>query len=213
MQSSKVTDDSHRLYIETTSAKPVRIFGVAMERPESPGVVLDTLGINGSRARYHLMWDDALYREHLAKRNPDLVVLAYGTNESGDNTPIEEYATQLEQVLGRIREVAPQASCLLVGPSDRPIVNDDGSFEDRPRTHQVIQVQYQTALKYGCGFYDLVSFMGGPLSITKWTDTTPPYSRKDYVHLTGHGYKRIAELLYEALMHGYPAPKQSNTED
>ena len=94
-------------------------------------MIVDTLGIPGSRVRYHLLWDDAIYREHLKRRKPNLVVLAYGTNEAGDDDePIESYAADLRKVVARVREVVPAASCLLVGPSDRPIENDDGTFVD-----------------------------------------------------------------------------------
>ncbi|MCA9600528.1 MAG: hypothetical protein KC417_00810, partial [Myxococcales bacterium] len=59
---------------------------------EEPGVVVDALGVNGARAKNQLWWDDASFRAELAKRDPALVALAYGTNESGDDdVPIETY--------------------------------------------------------------------------------------------------------------------------
>ena len=89
--------------------------------------------------RDHLYWDDAVYREHLARRRPDLLVLAYGTNESGDDdVPLDAYEERLPHVLTRTREVARGASCLLIGPSDRPLRNDDGTFADRVLTGQII---------------------------------------------------------------------------
>ena len=87
----------------------MRVFGAALER-SVPGVILDTLGIPGTRVRDHLYWDDAVYREHLARRRPDLVVLSYGTNESGDDdVPLDGYEKRLTRVLQRVHEVAPQA--------------------------------------------------------------------------------------------------------
>ncbi|MDH3818255.1 MAG: hypothetical protein OES21_06555, partial [Myxococcales bacterium] len=104
----RVPDAPHRFEIRTLSKRPVWLYGLAVER-DQPGVVVDTLGINGSRVRYQLLWDDQVYREQLRRRNPDLIALAYGTNESGDESPLEEYETDLRAVVKRMRDVAPEA--------------------------------------------------------------------------------------------------------
>src|SRR5262249_37291384 len=122
-----VPDGEHSLKLEVVGDGPVRIFGVSVER-DQPGVIVDTLGSNGARARYQLLWNPAIFEEQLKKRNPDLVVIAYGTNESGDNTPIEQYETELRQVVERYRRVVPNASCLLIGPSDAPQKIAEGVF-------------------------------------------------------------------------------------
>ena len=197
----QVEDGPHRFEVRVRGNGPVRIFGTVVER-ETPGVVVDTLGINGARIQSHLYWNDALYREHLARRAPDMVVLAYGTNESGDDdVPIEEYETGLRQVVARVREVVPSASCLLVGPTDRPLV-ESGVVADRPRTAQLVEVQRRVAEETGCGFYDLVAFMGGPLSMQRWIDEE--YGRDDYVHFTVRGYERLGVALFDALLRDYP---------
>jgi lysophospholipase L1-like esterase len=199
----ELPDAQHRVELIAQGNAPVQLFGVVMER-DVPGVVVDSLGVPGSRARYHLMWDDAIYREHLARRKPNLVVLAYGTNESGDDDePIENYASDLRKVLGRIREIVPNASCLLVGPSDRPIENPDGTFVDRPRTTQIVEVQRAVSAEFGCGFFDLVAFMGGRLAMLRWVNSLPPLGTPDYVHFTRVGYEALGNALHAALMAGF----------
>jgi hypothetical protein len=150
---------AQRVELRTLGDGPIRLFGASLEK-QGPGVVLDTLGIPGSRAKYQLLWDDELYREHLAHRRPDLVVLAYGTNESGDDSPMEQYEAELRQVVKRIRDVAPASACLLVGPSDRPVrlpsaaLTDHGErYAHRPRTAQIIETQRRVATELGCGFW------------------------------------------------------------
>jgi lysophospholipase L1-like esterase len=178
---------------------------MSLERTQ-PGVVLDTLGIPGSRAANQLLWDDALYREQLARRKPNLIVLAYGTNESGDDgEPIEEYASDLRRVVSRVREVAPAASCLLIGPSDRPLKTDDGEYVDRPRTAHVVETQRSVAAEFGCGFFDLVGFMGGPMSMMRWLQEDPPLAQPDHVHFTHRGYELLGDVLFSALLKGYDA--------
>jgi lysophospholipase L1-like esterase len=199
----RVRDGGHSIGLRALDREPVRLFGVVMERDRS-GVVVDTLGIPGSRARAHLRWDDALYREQIRRRRPDLVVLAYGTNESEDvNVPIRRYESDLRRVVRRLRRAAPQASCLLVGPSDRPIRGDDGTLAARPLTDRIVEVQRRVAADEGCGFFDLALFMGGPLSMAEWVAHDPPLGREDYVHFTEDGHARLAEVLGEALIDRY----------
>jgi lysophospholipase L1-like esterase len=196
-------DGQHRFELRTDGDGAVRVFGVAVERGV-PGVILDTLGIPGTRARDHLYWDDAVYREHLARRRANLVVLAYGTNESGDDdTPVAQYEADLRRVVQRVREVAPTASCLLIGPSDRPLRNDDGGFDPRPLTDLVIDVQRRVSNELGCGFFDVRAFMGGPMSMLRWVEAVPPFGTQDYVHFTQAGYERLAAVLYDALLSGW----------
>jgi lysophospholipase L1-like esterase len=201
-----LADDHHRVEISARGDHPLRLFGMSLER-DQPGVVIDTLGIPGARASTQLMWNEALQREHLRKRHPDLVILAYGTNESGDDDqPIEDYAANLRKVIGRIKRAVPKASCVLVGPSDQPIRQEDGSYLDRPRTGQIVTTQRHVAAELGCGFFDLVSFMGGPLSMLEWCDGEPPFGAGDHVHFTSRGYQALGNVLHDALMAGYDAP-------
>jgi lysophospholipase L1-like esterase len=204
----RVPDGPHRFEIRTLNKRPVWLFGLAVER-DRPGVVVDTLGINGSRARYQLLWDDSIFREHLQRRKPDLVVLAYGTNESGDESPLEDYERDLRAVVARIRDAAPDASCLLIGPSDRPMQVEERVFEDRTRTARLIKVQHRVALEHGCGFFDLVAFQGGALSMLQWAANEPAYASQDHVHYTRVGYQRLGEVLLSALLEGMSAPGES----
>ena len=196
----KVIDAPHTFEVRPVGKKPVRLFGLSVERDE-PGVIVDTLGINGARARYQLLWNQAIFREHLIKRNPDMVVIAYGTNESGDDeVPISDYEEKLTKVISQIREIVGSASCLLIGPSDRPKRLEDGTLAPRPRTAAVVDTQRRVAHAHGCGFFDLVAFGGGPMSMVLWTSVDPPMGAPDYIHYTRRGYQRLGDVLLKALM-------------
>jgi len=202
----KVPDGPHRFEIRPTGDGEVRVFGVAMDRPDAPGITLDTCGVNGARASAHLIWDDELYRAHLQRRNPDLIVLAYGTNESGDdNDAIEKYEARFRKVLTKMRSALPNASCFLIGASDRPI-REGRTFRNRPRTAQLNAVQARVGPEFGCGFFDLQAFMGGPLSMVDWVKADPAMAAPDHIHLNRAGYDRLAEVLFKALLQDYKPP-------
>lgn len=198
-----IPDARHTLEIRLRGDGPVRFFGVSVER-EQAGVIVDTMGLNGARAVSHLLWQEELHQTYLRQLRPDLVVLAYGTNESGDEGhPIDDYEGELRAVVGRLRGTVPDASCLLIGPSDRPMRGEDGEMVDRPRTHQIVEVQRRVSRDFGCAFFDLLEFGGGPLSMVRWAEAEPPFASRDLVHFTGRAYLRLGEVLYARLVEGY----------
>lgn len=185
---------------------PIRVFGIAVER-STPGVVVDTLGINGARAAYALKWDQALWREHLERRQPDLYTLAFGTNEAVDvREPIETYEKNLRRVLGRFRQAVPEASCLLIGPGDFP-EKRRGAWQTRARLLKVIAVQRRLAPEFACGFWDTFEFMGGEGSMVEWVAAKPPLAASDHIHFTPHGYVEMGMALGDALMRRYDAQR------
>jgi hypothetical protein len=194
----------HTLRVETLGAAEVRVFGVVLERPE-PGVVVDVLGIDGARGRSHLAWDEAVWADNLRRRSPDLYTLSYGTNESVDATlSIPLYAEDLREQLRRFRRVLPDASCVLLGPVDFPIVGG-GQILPRPVLREIVEAQRQVAAEEGCGFWDGIAFMGGELSMPAWVSSDPPLARKDHLHYTRRGGARKGMALADALMQGLDA--------
>ena len=199
--------------LQSPEVGPLHGVGVAVEhhevglaaRPEDPGVVVDVLGIDGTRGRNHLTWNEALWADNLRRRAPDLYTLSYGTNESVDaSLSIPLYAEDLREQLRRFRRALPDASCVLLGPVDFPIVAD-GWIRPRPVLREIIEAQRQVAAEEGCGFWDGLAFMGGELSMPAWVRSDPPLARKDHLHYTRRGGVRKGMALADALMFGFDA--------
>lgn len=201
----------HTLRIETIDDAEVRVFGVVLERPE-PGVVVDVLGIDGTRGRNHLTWNEALWVDNLKRRAFDLYTLSYGTNESvDDDLSIPLYAEDLRAQLRRFARALPEASCLVLGPVDFPVLEGDQVLP-RPLLRQIIEVQRQVAAEEGCGFWDGIAFMGGELSMPAWVDAEPPLARRDHLHFTRWGAARKGMALADALMHAFDAASLAGLE-
>lgn len=193
----------HELQIKLEGNGEVRLFGMTIER-EAPGVVVDTLGITGTRASNMLQWDQEIWADNVAHRDPDLVMLFYGTNEAMDeDQPISAYEADLRAVLGRIAQAAPDASCLIMGPGDFPRRGPDGTWVSRQRVDDIIDVQRRVATEQGCGFWDTKAFMGGDLSMPLWVAAQPPMAKPDHIHFTVRGYVRIGMALVDAMMVGF----------
>ena len=79
-----------------------------------------------------LAWEEASWSAELTRRAPSLLVLEFGTNESGDiNVKPRAYADHLAKVMARARRALPDVDCVVVAPTDRadtaertPLVRD-----------------------------------------------------------------------------------------
>ncbi len=196
--SFETTPGAHHIKVVLAGNGPVRWFGVVGES-EAPGVVVDTLGIGGSRITDQLRWREDFWAEAVRRRAPDLITFAYGTNESMDFTlPLERYEAELREVLARAQRAAPQASCVLITPFDLP-------SRARARLVRILDVQHRVARDVGCGLWDGYKFMGGQGSIRRWSSARPALAAPDHVHLTRRGYVYAGLALGDALMRAYDA--------
>lgn len=195
-------DDLAPLRVRVTGDGEVRLFGASFER-DTPGIVLDSLGIGGTRAANMLVWDHTSWAERLSARAPDLVVLAYGANECMDIAePIDTYRTNLGAVLDRLADAAPGASCLLIGPVDFSEKDEaTDAWLPRPRLEPIIEAQREVAKQRGCGFFDTRAFMGGAGSMDAWV--TAELAKADHLHMTKLGYLHLGRVLADALLRDF----------
>jgi lysophospholipase L1-like esterase len=185
-----------RLDLAVQQGRP-QLFGVVVEG-NKPGVVLDTVGLNGARATTFLGWDEATWVSELARRKPDLVVLAFGTNESSDPAPtVERYARPIERLVARARAAAPAADCLVILPMDR------GGHEFVSRLATISQGMAEAAHKAGCATWSALDAMGGAGSMDAWAHEHPARAGSDGLHLTGRGYMFLGSRLAADLL---PSP-------
>ena len=196
-----VPEGTHNVEVRTNGDGGVRLFGVGLDRQQA-GVVYDAIGINGVRASVALSWSEAHMSEQLRHRAPDLVILAYGTNESTDDTSNEAYERQLVDVLGRIARAVPTASCLMLGPPDRAIDSTVG-YITAPRILEVIAVQRRVAGAAGCAYYSQFDAMGGDGSMATWALEDPPRAQRDRVHLTREGYAQLGTAFASDVLRAY----------
>ncbi len=174
--------------VVATRGRP-ELLGVVVEG-DAPGVVLDTLGLNGARVGTWTARDDAAWTAELARRKPSLVVVALGTNESSDVAPrSERYEAGADELLSRVARAAPDADCLVVLPMDR------AGIEFGPRLAVISLGFTAAAKKHGCATWSALSAMGGPGSMTAWSRESPPRAAPDGVHLTPKGYRYLGERL------------------
>ncbi|OTA20222.1 periplasmic protein [Xenorhabdus beddingii] len=181
------------LYPQDTQLK---IGGWLIKR-QSPGIMLSALGINGATINMLDKWQPQ-WIDTLAQMKPDLVILAYGTNEAfNDSLDLVAYQNALTSKVKDIRKRIPQAVILLIGPNDSLQNKAAASCgEQQPALlNDIIRIQQAVAQKQHTLFWDWREYMGGPCSVKAWAQQD--LARPDYVHLSAAGYERSAEALYK----------------
>ncbi|HWB76687.1 MAG TPA: GDSL-type esterase/lipase family protein [Nannocystaceae bacterium] len=195
------------LGLRTLDDAEVRTFGVVAETA-TPGVVVDTLGIVGQHASWMLDWDPALWAEHMVRRDPALVVFAFGTNEAYDKRFDESrFVTQYGEALARIRSTLPKASCVLMAPGDQGKPGDELSPVHDANLAIVRRIERELASKHGCALWDAQAFMNNPGGMDAWVKADPPLAKDDYVHTTSRGASMIAMAVADAIMWSYDATR------
>lgn len=197
----RVKDGHHTLEVSVARGEP-RLYGVVLER-EGPGVVYDSLGMVGARARRMLNFDDAHFRAQAEARAPSLVVLGFGGNEADDPIHrVEGYEEEFVEVIRRMRAGRKNVGCLVFGPLDQGKRDEKGEIVTMRTLPILIEAQRNAARREGCAFYDTFRAMGGEGSMGRWYRARPRLALGDFRHATPAGYEVIGNMFTKALLEG-----------
>ena len=187
-----------------TSGGYVRMFGAVIEN-DGPGVVYDSLGVNGAYAGLlATVMNEQHWAVQLKHRNPNLVILNYGTNESqyASDDQMARYDRDLREVIRRVRVALPNVAVLIVSPMDRG-THQGGKVITLPSIPKIVEMQRRVAAETNCAFFDLFAAMGGQGTMAKWHEGKKHLVGGDLTHPTAAGADKIGELIYQALIDGY----------
>jgi len=111
-------DRPNGLVTVTADERPVTITSWATFRDDG-GVALSNVGVVGSQLMHFARTDDAVLAEEFRSYRPDMIVLAFGTNEgfSPSVSPFG-YESTLRSAIGRLRRLAGNVPILLLGAPD-----------------------------------------------------------------------------------------------
>ena len=189
------------VYLEAQNNNVV-IYGVALE-VDSPGITWETFGVAGASISSLQKQQYSHLHEQIAARDPALLVYWTGGNELGYPSVKSKngagYKKQYAKVVKNLREGAPAASCLLIGPLDQAY-RENGVILSKPTLDKLISLQKEVAMEEGCAYWDARAAMGGANSFGKWLGMSPPLASPDLAHLTARGREKIGETLADVLM-------------
>jgi lysophospholipase L1-like esterase len=198
-----IPSGSRRLEVRVVSGS-VRAFGLSFEKP-GPGVEYDSLGLNGASVTVlSQAFDELQWGEQLARLRPDLVIINYGTNESGYEAFVDKsYGKELTEVVRRVRSALPDTSILLMSPMDRGRREASGEIGTVPAIPRLVTIDQRVAMDTKCGFFNTFLAMGGPGTMGQWYQAEPRLVGGDFIHPMPAGARIVGNLLYQALFDGY----------
>ena len=189
--------------IELRANGPVRLFGITAEKV-GPGVVYDSLGLNGASITVlSRMFNAAHWAAELQHRNPDLVTVNYGTNEADFADFVDkQYEKELREAIRRVRAALPQSSILIMSPMDRGHRAGSGDIETMETIPRIVATQRRVAADTGCGFFDTFAAMGGAGTMSRWYSAQPRLVSADFIHPYPAGGKIIAGVFVKQIEAG-----------
>lgn len=193
-----------RMRLAFAAHGPRPVYGVSFENSE--GVVLDNFSFRGNSG-IALTRIPATQLAAFGKAlDYRLVILHYGVNIADSrNKNYAFYEQAMTPVVKQMQQAFPNASILIIGMSDKSI-RLNGEFVTDPTVPLLVTAQQRLARRTHAAFWNLFAAMGGENTMTSWAEQSPPLARKDYMHLTSLGGKKIAGLLYAYLMSEYAQP-------
>ena len=193
------TPGHHRFEARTLDPAPVRLLGWVTENPK--GITYESMGINGAEAALIQRWDEPMHAAYLKRREPALIVLAYGTNEASDSKWTESgYLEMFSAILQRLRRAVPAASILVLGPPDR-FTRVKGRWRPFEGVDRIVAAQQEACRQNRCAYWNTRARMGAEGSMVNWV--MAGLAQGDYAHFTSAGYQRLASVLFQDIMRLY----------
>jgi lysophospholipase L1-like esterase len=178
------------------------IFGLNLEGNDG-GVMVDNFGLRGSSGTFF----NQLNLQHLKLfydyLNVKLIILQFGGNTIPnilDDKMAANFGEFLRAQIISIRKIVPNVSILVVGPADMS-VKEEENYVTHPQLENVRNAIRLAAFQTNCAFFDMYDCMGGKNSMVSWVDQG--IAATDYIHFSPAGARKIAVLLYSALMNDY----------
>ena len=111
-------DRVRQIEIRTRNAGTASIASIAIYNRQS-GVSYNSIGYPGATVDLLNRFDQKLMADDLRRLDPQIVVLAFGTNEAAKaNLDPIRYEQNYEKAIGKIKAALPNARIVLIGPPD-----------------------------------------------------------------------------------------------
>lgn len=201
--SFRLPEGARSLTLKVASG-PVRLYSASFLKNQ-PGVIYDSLGLNGTWAGVLASYvNEAHWAGALKAAEPDLVVVNYGTNESGFPKYIDTtYEKDVREIVRRVKTALPGTPLLLMSPMDRGSRESAGQIGTVASLPKLVALQSKVALDTGVAFFNTFEAMGGPGTMGRWYTGEPRLVSADFIHPMPAGARIVGTLFYQALVDGF----------
>ena len=177
-----------------------KVYGLSQQ--SGPGVIVDNIPMRGCLGLVFTKMDKnqliAFYRE----QNVRLIIMQFGGNAIPSNQnpgTIQGIVKGLREQVRYVRECAPEASILFIGPSDM-LTQIDGEWQTYPMVPYMDRLLRKMALEENIAYFSLYRWMGGAGSMARWQEIG--LAGSDGVHFMRSGARKAGNAVAEWLMEG-----------
>jgi lysophospholipase L1-like esterase len=227
------TDRFREITVTTKGEGTVNLASVAVYNRQA-GISYSSVGFPGATVDILNRFDDVIFENELRRLNPQIVVMAFGTNEGfNEKLEPEAYRQSYERAIARIRRALPSVTIVMVAPPDgargpkkeerdnekngkKPpakTVKDDGpcgEWKTPANLNRVRDIQEQIAKRHKLVYWNWASIMPAECGADRWANASPPLVAKDRVHFTMEGYRQTATQFLKVLLPVIEQVRQSD---
>ena len=176
------------------------VYGLSQESDR--GVIVDNIPMRGCLGLVFTKMDKTQLETFYREQNVRLIIMQFGGNAIPFNEnpgTISGIVKGLRQQVQYVRECAPEASILFIGPSDM-MRQVDGEWESYPMVPYMDRLLRKMALEENIAYFSLFRWMGGTGSMQRWKEIG--LAGEDGVHFYRGGARKAGNAVAEWILEG-----------
>lgn len=198
--------------ISVTHSGSHDVYGVMLDREN--GVAVDNVPMRGCSGTVFTGISASQLSGFYTTENVRMIILQYGGNSvpfTRSDAKIAEFCASIGKQIDYLKEQAPEACILFIGPSDMS-TTIQGKMQTYKHLPAFVEALRTTATSHGAAFWDMYEAMGGQNSMVQWAAQNPPLAGSDYIHFTPRGAEKMGDMLFDELMLYYDYYKLTHYE-
>lgn len=194
--------DSTSKVTVSVSGGPADCYGALLDN--RTGVRMDNIAMRGCSGTVFTKMNREQIAMFCKEENVRLIIMQFG----GNSVPVLKssklgiYMNSIKNQIDMMKQVAPQAAILFIGPSDMSTMVA-GKRQTYPIIPELVDSLRSVANASGAAYWDLYGVMGGYNSMIEWVNATPPLARTDYIHFQQAGSARVSEIFCKTFFKYY----------
>lgn len=190
----------------TTNGDTVHLTGqgfvYAISQETDTGVIVDNIPMRGCLGMVFTKMDSALLASFYQQENVQLIIMQFGGNAIPSNEKpetIRGFIKGYREQIRYLRQCAPQADILFIGPSDMMRLKD-GVWQSYPMVAYMDKLLRKMCLEENIAYFSLNNWMGGAGSMLRWKENG--WAGNDGIHFTRKGAKKAGQAISEWILNG-----------
>lgn len=173
------------------------VYGVSLE--QATGVLVDNIPMRGCSGVVFTQISQEALASFFAQTNTRLIILQFGGNmlpNTENRSTLTGYVNSLRQQVRYMKQCAPDASILFIGPSDMS-TRIEGELTTYPLLPYLDRALVRMAHEEEIGYWSLYQAMGERNSMLVWQKRG--LAGSDYIHFTRRGADKVGNMLWDYL--------------